>query len=43
MISQSAVNDDLLGMLNHTKETLELLDKGFKKHNLEYLGKSRGS
>ncbi len=39
MISQSAVNNDLLGMLNHTKEMLEMLDKGFKKHNLEYLGK----
>ncbi len=39
MTSQSAVNNDLLGMLNHTKETLEMLDKGFNKHNLEYLGK----
>jgi phosphate:Na+ symporter len=42
MISQSAVNNDLLGMLNHTKEMLELLDKGFKKHNLEYLEKVDG-
>ncbi len=42
MTSQSAVNNDLLGMLNHTKEILEMLDKGFNKHNLEYLGKVEG-
>ena len=42
MISQSTVNDDLLVMLNHTKEMLELLEKGFKKHNPEFLEKVEG-
>ncbi len=42
MISQSAVNNDILGMLNHTKEMLEMLDKGFKKHNLGFLEKVEG-
>ena len=39
MISQSEVNNALLGMINHTKEMLEMLDKGFKKHNPEFLEK----
>ena len=42
MVSRSAINNDLLEILNHTKEMLELLDKGFKKHNLEYLEKVEG-
>jgi Na+/phosphate symporter len=33
------MNNDLLEMLNHTKEMLEMLYKGFKKHNLDSLGK----
>ncbi|MDR4497803.1 MAG: hypothetical protein MRK02_07785 [Candidatus Scalindua sp.] len=42
MISQSEVNNDLLGMINHTKEMLEMLDKGFKKHNPDFLAKVEG-
>jgi len=42
MISQSEVNNDLLGMVNHTKEMLEMLDKAFKKHNPEFLEKVEG-
>lgn len=32
---------DILGILNHTKEILNMTYKGFKKHNLEYLEKVR--
>jgi Na+/phosphate symporter len=39
MTSRSEINNDLLGMLNHTKEMLEALYEGFKKHNLVSLGK----
>ncbi|GJQ60714.1 MAG: hypothetical protein D8M57_16600 [Candidatus Scalindua sp. AMX11] len=42
MISQSAVNNDLLEMISHTKEMLGMLEKGFKKHNLEFLEKVEG-
>ena len=39
MASRSEINNDLLGMLNHAKEMLEMLCEGFKKHNLDSLGK----
>ncbi len=39
MTSKDEINNDLLGMLNHTKEMLEMLCEGFKKNNLDSLGK----
>ncbi len=39
MTDRSEINNDLLGMLNHTKEMLETLYEGFKKPNLDSLGK----
>lgn len=39
MTSQNEVNSELLGMISHTKEMLEMLEKGFKKHNLAFLEK----
>ncbi|KHE92405.1 MAG: hypothetical protein K8F52_02810 [Candidatus Scalindua rubra] len=38
MTSKSEINNGLLVMLNHTKEMLEMLYEGFKKHNLDSLG-----
>jgi Na+/phosphate symporter len=39
MTSKGEINNDLLEMLNHTKEMLEMLCEGFKKNNLDSLGK----
>ena len=36
---QTKTRKDILGILNHTKEILNMTYKGFKKHNLEYLEK----
>ncbi|MCR4291190.1 MAG: hypothetical protein NUV86_13125 [Candidatus Scalindua sp.] len=39
MTSLSEINNDLVAMLNNTKEMLEMLYEGFNKHNLDSLGK----
>jgi Na+/phosphate symporter len=39
MTSKDEINNDLLEMLNHTKEMLEMLCEGFKRNNLDSLGK----
>ena len=39
MTSRSEINNDVLGMLNSTKEMLEMLYEGFKTHNLDSPGK----
>ncbi len=39
MTSLSEINNDLLGILNHTKGMLEILSNAFNKHNLDSLGK----
>ena len=39
MASRSEINNNLSMMLNHTKEMLEKLYEGFKKNNLDSLGK----
>ena len=42
MTSRSEINNDLSRMLNHTKKMLEMLQEGFKQHNLDPLGKVEG-
>ncbi len=39
MIDQTKINSDLLGMLNHAKEMLDIIYDGFKKNSLKSLGK----
>ncbi len=36
---RAKIRKDILGILNHTKEILNMTYKGFKKHNPEYLEK----
>ncbi len=39
MVSHDEIKNDTLGMINHTKEMLEMLYEGFRKHNLSSIGK----
>lgn len=39
MVYHTKIEKDLLGILNHAKEMLEMLYKGFRKNNLESLEK----
>ncbi len=39
MVSHDEIRHDTLGMINHTKEMLEMIYEGFRKHSLESLGK----
>ncbi len=39
MVSHDEIKNDTLGMINHTKEMLEMIYAGFRKHKLESLGK----
>ena len=39
MVSHDEIKNDTLGMINHTKEMLEMIYDGFRKHNLSYMEK----
>ncbi|KKL05628.1 hypothetical protein LCGC14_2604140 [marine sediment metagenome] len=39
MVSPDKIKNDTLGMINHTKEMLEMIYEGFRKHNLSSIGK----
>jgi Na+/phosphate symporter len=39
MVSHDEIKNDTLGMINHTKEMLEMIYDGFRKHNLSSIGK----
>jgi Na+/phosphate symporter len=39
MVSHDEIKNDTLGMINHTKEMLEMIYEGFRKHNLSSIGK----
>ncbi len=39
MVSHDEIKNDTLGMINHTKEMLEMVYDGFSKHNLSSIGK----
>ncbi|MBO1223147.1 MAG: hypothetical protein JYX80_01845 [Candidatus Scalindua sediminis] len=39
MASHDEIKNDTLGMINHTKEMLEMIYEGFRKHNLSSIGK----
>jgi len=39
MVNHDEIKNDILGMLNHTKEMLEMIYMGFRKHNLSSVGK----
>ncbi len=38
MVSHDEIRNDTLGMLNHTKEMLEMIYDGFRKHDLSSIG-----
>ncbi len=38
MVSHDEIRHDTLGMINHTKEMLEMIYDGFRKHNLSSIG-----
>ena len=38
MVSHDEIGHDTLGMINHTKEMLEMIYDGFRKHNLSSIG-----
>jgi Na+/phosphate symporter len=38
MVSHDEIRNDTLGMINHTKEMLEMIYDGFRKHNLSSIG-----
>ncbi len=38
MVSHDEIRHDTLGMINHTKEMLEMIYEGFRKHNLSAIG-----
>jgi Na+/phosphate symporter len=38
MVSHNEIRNDTLGMINHTKEMLEMIYEGFRKHNLSSIG-----
>jgi Na+/phosphate symporter len=39
MVSHDEIKNETLGMINHTKEMLEMIYDGFRKHNLSSIGK----
>lgn len=39
MVSRDEIKNDTLGMINHTKEMLEMIYDGFRKHDLGSIGK----
>ncbi len=39
MVSHDEIKNDTLGMINHTKEMLEMIYDGFRKHDLSSIGK----
>jgi len=39
VVSPDKIKNDTLGMINHTKEMLEMIYEGFRKHNLSSIGK----
>ncbi len=39
MVSHDEIKNDTLGMINYTKEMLEMIYDGFRKHNLSSIGK----
>ncbi len=40
MVSHDEIRHDTLGMINHTKEMLEMIYEGFRKHKLSSIGKA---
>ncbi len=38
MVSHDEIRNDTLGMINHTKEMLEMIYEGFRKHDLSSIG-----
>ncbi len=38
MVSHDEIRHDTLGMINHTKEMLDMIYEGFRKHNLSSIG-----
>jgi len=39
MVSHDEIKNGTLGMINHTKEMLEMIYEGFRKHNMSSIGK----
>ncbi len=39
MVSYDEIKNDTIGMINHTKEMLEMIYEGFRKHKLSSIGK----
>ena len=40
MVSHDEIKNDTIGMINHTKEMLEMIYEGFRKHKLSSIGKA---